>query len=670
MIETANNILIQRKDENEQTRMAIAGYRHPQYASSLREFGEPLFLPNSRGWILKQSIAETDYADARGCYPLFSCPDWQGLAEDIRALDRKGIVSLTLVTDPFTTLSFESLKKIFSDHYVPFKEHYLVDFLRQPRDIVSSHHRYYARRALRRYQVEKLIDARPYLETWQKLYSALIKRHQISGIQAFSESAFEKQLAMPGSVVFRAYDTNETTGMHIWFATGNRAYHHLSAYSAGGYKNRVSYAMMWEAMHYFYKQGYQWLDLGAGAGLNHKKDGLTVFKEGWSNARRPAYLCGKIFDHGAYTALQKQTNSTASKYFPAYRDSKRVPCKDKEACQNGAGNTRFRRNTDLENLLGEINGLLAGPEREVLNGYSEPQKPVLLIVGAPRSGTTLLMQWLAQSGYFAYPSNLISRFYQAPYIGARIQQMMTDPCYAFRNEMINPANQEDDWFSSDLGKTSGPLAPNEFWYFWRRFFQFNGRDHLTDEELRNVDMQTFLKELAALESAMKKPLAMKGLIINQHIPFIARHLQKVLFIHLRRNPFYNMQSIIHTRQKYFGDTQQWYSFRPPQYPQLKNDSVARQAAGQVYYLNLIVENGLAELDEKYVLQMDYESFCRNPGEWWQRIMHKMAAFGETTDAQYRGPEQFKINNKPRCSAREQQEWIAAWHSFSGERPKP
>ena len=46
-------------------------------------------------------------------------------------------------------------------------------------------------------------------------------------------------------------------------------------------------------------------------------------------------------------------------------------------------------------------------------------------MGNPRSGTTLFIQWLGISGYLAYPTNLLSRFYGVPCIGAKIQLMLT-----------------------------------------------------------------------------------------------------------------------------------------------------------------------------------------------------------------------------------------------------
>ena len=75
----------------------------------------------------------------------------------------------------------------------------------------------------------------------------------------------------------------------------------------------------------------------------------------------------------------------------------------------------WRRNDTLEGLLGELSGLL-GPAEERLNALdagAEPL-PVVLVVGPPRSGTTLTMQLLAATGLCAYPTNLLSRFYARP----------------------------------------------------------------------------------------------------------------------------------------------------------------------------------------------------------------------------------------------------------------
>ena len=144
--------------------------------------------------------------------------------------------------------------------------------------------------------------------------------------------------------------------------------------------------------------------------------------------------------------------------------------------------------------------MLAPVESDLAKKFKSPKYPLVFIVGCGRSGTTLMMQWLANSSLFAYPSNLISRFYEAPYLGAKIQQLLLDPAYNFNDEICDFSVDFD--FNSKLGKTRGALAPNEFWYFWRRFFNFGEIQYLPVDSLENVDTDTFLSEISAFESVL------------------------------------------------------------------------------------------------------------------------------------------------------------------------
>ena len=60
--------------------------------------------------------------------------------------------------------------------------------------------------------------------------------------------------------------------------------------------------------------------------------------------------------------------------------------------------TDFERDQSLESVLAEINSAI--PDT-MTPPYNTPQMPVVFIVGAPRSGTTLMSQWLSASGLFA-----------------------------------------------------------------------------------------------------------------------------------------------------------------------------------------------------------------------------------------------------------------------------
>ena len=297
----------------------ISGYMHPAYAESFSSFGEPRLLPKSGAWILKRQIPGSPFFDAMGCYPLFACPDWSQLHDDLEDV-RESLVSLSLVTDPFGDYDEAYLQNCFRDLVVPFKQHYVADLSRPLEGFVHPHHRRNARRALREVHVERCADPATFVGEWTTLYGTLVARHSITGIAAFSRESFARQLDVPGMVAFRAIHEGTTVGMLLWYAQDSRAYYHLGAYSALGYDLRASFALFDYSIEYFTRLGLEWLCLGAGAGTGtNAESGLSRFKQGWSTGTRTAYFCGRIFDQEKYQEIVTARNVPATNYFPAYR---------------------------------------------------------------------------------------------------------------------------------------------------------------------------------------------------------------------------------------------------------------------------------------------------------------------------------------------------------------
>jgi len=294
------------------------GYSHPGYAAALAEFGKPRALPRSEGWILERPILDTPYRDAMGCYPLFACRDWSQLDLDLDEL-RSELATLTIVADPFGNHTPAQLGKCFPTVVTPFKEHLVTELSRSPESFVATQHRRKAQKALERLDIERVEDAGVFADRWIELYANLVRRHGIRGLTAFSPDSFRAQLAVPGISLFRAISENETVGMTLWYTDREVAYYHLGAYSDLGYELEASFALFWHVLEYFSRQGLQWLDLGAGAGLSAKdsSDGLTRFKRGWATGTRTAYLCGRIFDQSKYEQVMKDRE--ANDYFPPYR---------------------------------------------------------------------------------------------------------------------------------------------------------------------------------------------------------------------------------------------------------------------------------------------------------------------------------------------------------------
>ncbi|HMK83385.1 MAG TPA: GNAT family N-acetyltransferase, partial [Candidatus Bathyarchaeia archaeon] len=151
------------------------------------------------------------------------------------------------------------------------------------------------------------------------LFAFLVKRHKITGIRAFSKSAFAKQLRIPGMVMFRASSGGETVGLDLWYVQGQVAYGHLVACSPLGYKLSASYALKWFLIQYFADK-VNWIDMGGTTGIEpDTDDGLTKFKRGWATGTRPVYFCGRILNDQIYSELVKAMGTPTSDYFPAYR---------------------------------------------------------------------------------------------------------------------------------------------------------------------------------------------------------------------------------------------------------------------------------------------------------------------------------------------------------------
>lgn len=320
----------------------------------------------------------------------------------------------------------------------------------------------------------------------------------------------------------------------------------------------------------------------------------------------------------------------------------------------------FARNDDLERLLREVNDSLRDAELAVTAGLGQPHLPPLLVVGALRSGTTLVMQWLAAGGQLAYPSNLLSRFFGAPALGARIQRLLTDPRYRFRDELDDLAGPVD--YASQNGKTRGALAPNEFTYFWRRFLPFCGElDYLPDDQLRQqMDGAGLRRELAGVTEAFARPFALKAMILNYHLPLLHELLPGALVLRVRRDPVDTAASILGARRRQFGDERPWYSYKIREYPRLKDLEPIEQVSGQVHFINRALDAGLAALPEPNRLEFAYADFCADPAGHHARLVGKLNALGADLDPRYGGEAAFTVHPGPDADRDALRRALARW----------
>ena len=308
------------------------------------------------------------------------------------------------------------------------------------------------------------------------------------------------------------------------------------------------------------------------------------------------------------------------------------------------------RNERLDRLLAELADLLAPAEDRLVAEGGDTRQPVVLVIGPPRSGTTLLTQWLAASGRFAVPTNLLARFSRTPALGARIQALLTDPRFAFGEELFDLAGAGPEAaFANAMGKTRGALAPNEFAFFWRRFLRTQEMEPLGAERLARADFAGLRAALAQLETVLGKPLAMKGMFVQYDVAAVAQLLPNAFFLRTRRDPVANAVALLSARERYHGDRAVWYSARPPGTAALLGRDPVTQVAGQVLFTERALDAGLESVAEGRRLTVGYEAFCAAPRAAWDQLRAKLAALGcdpGTTP----GPERFDDTSAARAAA--------------------
>jgi hypothetical protein len=320
---------------------------------------------------------------------------------------------------------------------------------------------------------------------------------------------------------------------------------------------------------------------------------------------------------------------------------------------------RFQDNAELNSLLNEL-ALLLKPVQSSLP-YTTPTAPVGSIVGNPRSGTTIFLQWMASLGIFSYPTNLLTRFAYAPYVGALIQKMLFDPKFDYQGDFEDLKSEIN--FTSELGKSKGTLACNEFQHFFRNYMPNFEIECLDDDSLNLVNCNGISSGLASIEAGLGKPFITKANILQFNLAYFEKRIPSLFWIHIVRKPIFVMQSILQGREQYSGNLKTWLSAKPKEFELLTKMDVYHQIAGQVYYIEKAIRHGLRHIPKSKWIEIEYESFCASPEDTYQDLCRKYKQLGYDLPKEYRGQSSFGQRNTIRLPSKKIDALQAAYSQF-------
>ena len=293
----------------------------------------------------------------------------------------------------------------------------------------------------------------------------------------------------------------------------------------------------------------------------------------------------------------------------------------------------------LQALLMTVDLALGPLENKLYKRAKPPTLPIIFVVGAPRSGTTVFTQALISSLPIAYLNNLSALFPHAPILASK---SVSRP---FRNKQVE--------CKSYYGKSRKWYGPHDSHYLWDRWL---GSDRtLVPTKLPAGIPQQIESFFGAFEAAFQRPLATKNNMLNTCAHLIAPVLPTAVFVCVRRNPLYLAQSLLMARREIHGSDSIPYGLDDPRRRKHPEGDGFESVCRQIVYHRRQESLQIERIGADRFLIVEYEDFCREPRAILRQLVERVFGDQAWSAKQWMDLEPIRPNSAPvsrRLSARD------------------
>lgn len=283
--------------------------------------------------------------------------------------------------------------------------------------------------------------------------------------------------------------------------------------------------------------------------------------------------------------------------------------------------------------------------------YSAPEfncplaHPPVFIIGAPRSGSTLLFQALTDAFDVGYLTNRHNMYFGSP----RLCEILFQPL----------KNKSASNFSSNHGQTEGWDAPSECGAWWYRFFPREPA-YVTEGDVSVNEMRRFRRSLAGYVEVAHRPVIFKNLYASLRLELIAKYIPEALFVWIIRDEVANAQSILEAKYKDLGSYEPWWSVPLPDMECTETLSPACKAMLQVQGINALIKDTINKeiIPKKSVMIVNYEEFCQNTEKTLKDFESMFKLNRNRLETRFSIPSMFEMKNEVRIPQRMYEELIA------------
>ncbi len=219
---------------------------------------------------------------------------------------------------------------------------------------------------------------------------------------------------------------------------------------------------------------------------------------------------------------------------------------------------------------------------------------ICFILGPPRSGTTLLFEFLTTEFECAYFSNIAERLYRSPVAATWLYQ--------------SSIMKRKGSFDSVFGQLSGHAAPSENGRIWRHWMPDAAPYFAEGKRLENKEIR---QKISGICQILGDPMIVKYLKFQSEMPRVLECFPKAIFIYIERDWSENIRSILRERQRLqHGSHNKWFSTRPEGWEAYIDTDTVTQACAQVALCHAEIKSVLPEGDR--FIYVKYEDLCARP----------------------------------------------------------
>lgn len=227
-------------------------------------------------------------------------------------------------------------------------------------------------------------------------------------------------------------------------------------------------------------------------------------------------------------------------------------------------------------------------------------RPPILIVGPPRSGTTLIYQYLVAALELSYIHNRWSIWPQsAPYRRAIVGQVPQVSFESFYGNGVGPAGVNEGGSIFDL---------------WMPRQDTDALEQIDDETARS--MRRYIQVSSRCTGL---PLLLKNGRNAVRLPALWKAWPGFTLVRVRRQLSHVARSILRGRSELAGSLDDNWTVLPAEWPALANLSPIKQVAAQAFFLERAVDRAVEALPSNRIIEIDYSEFCAAPAALAQRV---------------------------------------------------